>query len=205
MNHQLRKILFDDVVRFEVRDGAGALVRAIELLGSEIRKRGLWKDITNKALGGLPGVQKEGTDGVITSAEFILYPAYPQTRTLCLEFFGPDFDEASQVILEIAREMPNRGEEALSALEHFDDQYVKAIGYQVKAPRTETPKAVHHRRRGRPHPRAGGAAAWPASAPSWPPTARPSWPRRATPPRASASGPTARSSAPSPGAPTPSR
>ena len=27
-NHQLRKILFDDVVRFEVRDGAGALVRA---------------------------------------------------------------------------------------------------------------------------------------------------------------------------------
>ena len=142
VNHQLRKILFDDVVRFEVRDGAGALVRPIELLGSEIRKRGLWKDITNKALGGLPGVQKEGTDGVITSAEFILYPAYPHTRTLCLEFFGPDFDEASQVILEIAREMPNRGEEALSALEHFDDQYVKAIGYQVKAPRTETPKAV---------------------------------------------------------------
>ena len=117
-------------------------MRAIELLGSDIRKRGLWKDITNKALGGLPGVQKEGTDGVITSAEFILYPAYPQTRTLCLEFFGPDFDEASQVILEIAREMPNRGEEALSALEHFDDQYVKAIGYQVKAPRAETPKAV---------------------------------------------------------------
>ncbi|MGA8892383.1 MAG: DUF3683 domain-containing protein [Anaeromyxobacteraceae bacterium] len=142
VNHQLRKILFDDVVRFEVRDAAGALVRSIELLGAEIRKRGLWKDITNKALGGLPGVQKEGTDGVITSAEFILYPAYPQQRTLCLEFFGPDFDEASEVILEIAREMPNRGEEALSALEHFDDQYVKAIGYQVKAPRAETPKAV---------------------------------------------------------------
>jgi heterodisulfide reductase subunit C len=38
--------------------------------------------------------------------------------------------------------MPNRGEEALSALEHFDDQYVKAIGYQVKAPRAEVPKAV---------------------------------------------------------------
>jgi len=142
VNHQLRKILFDDVVRFEVRDAAGGLVRGIELLGSEIRKRGLWKDITNKALGGLPGVQKEGTDGVITSAEFILYPAYPQTRTVCLEFFGPDFEEASEVILEIAREMPNRGQEALSALEHFDDQYVKAIGYQVKAPRAETPKAV---------------------------------------------------------------
>ncbi|HQR30155.1 MAG TPA: DUF3683 domain-containing protein, partial [Anaeromyxobacteraceae bacterium] len=135
VNHPHRKILFDDVVRFEVRDRAGALVRSVELLGSEIRKKGLWKDITNKALGGLPGVQKEGTDGVITSAEFILYPAYPHQRTVCLEFFGPDFDEASEVILEIARTMPNRGEEALSALEHFDDQYVKAIGYQVKAPR----------------------------------------------------------------------
>jgi FAD/FMN-containing dehydrogenase len=87
-------------------------------------------------------VQKEGTDGVITSAEFVLYPAYPHQRTLCLEFFGPDFDEASEVIQEIARSMPNRGEEALSALEHFDDQYVKAIGYETKAPRAESPKAV---------------------------------------------------------------
>jgi FAD/FMN-containing dehydrogenase/Fe-S oxidoreductase len=141
-NHQLRKILPDDVVRFEVTEADGSPVRAVELRGSDIRKKGLWKDITNKALGGLPGVQKEGTDGVITSAEFILYEAYPEQRTLCLEFFGPDFDEASEVIQEIARSMPNRGEEALSALEHFDDQYVKAIGYQVKAPRAETPKAV---------------------------------------------------------------
>jgi len=141
-NHQLRKILPDDAVRFEVTEVDGSPVRAIELRGSDIRKKGLWKDITNKALGGVPGVQKEGTDGVITSAEFILYPAYPHQRTLCLEFFGPDFDEASEAIQEIARSMPNRGEEALSALEHFDDQYVKAIGYQVKAPRAETPKAV---------------------------------------------------------------
>jgi FAD/FMN-containing dehydrogenase/Fe-S oxidoreductase len=141
-NHQLRKILFEDLVRFEVRDERGEPVRRIDLAGSDIRKKGLWKDITNKALGGLPGIQKEGTDGVITSAEFILYPAYPATRTLCLEFFGPNFDEASEVIQEIARAMPNRGEEALMALEHFDDEYVRAIQYKVKAPRAETPKAV---------------------------------------------------------------
>ena len=141
-DHQLRKIFPDDAVRFEVADEGGTLVRTVELRGADIRKKGLWKDITNKALGGLPGVQKEGTDGVITSAEFILYPAYPHLRTLCLEFFGPDFDEASEVIQEIARSMPDRGEEALMALEHFDDQYVRAIGYQVKAPRAETPKAV---------------------------------------------------------------
>ncbi|HYQ80321.1 MAG TPA: DUF3683 domain-containing protein, partial [Anaeromyxobacteraceae bacterium] len=142
VNHQLRKILPEDLVRFEVTDEAGALQRTVELRGSEIRKKGLWKDITNKALGGLPGVQKEGTDGVIGSAEFILYRAYPHSRTLCLEFFGPSFDEASEVIQEIARAMPNRGEEALSALEHFDDEYVRAIAYRTKAPRPETPKAV---------------------------------------------------------------
>jgi FAD/FMN-containing dehydrogenase/Fe-S oxidoreductase len=140
--HPLRKILHDDVVRWTVCDTAGAAVRTIELRGDEIRKRGLWKDITNKALGGLPGVQKEGTDGVITSAEFVLHPAYEASRTLCLEFFGPDMDEASRVILELARAFPNEGREVLQALEHFDDQYVRAINYEVKARRSETPKAV---------------------------------------------------------------
>ena len=42
-------------------------------------------------------------------------------------------DEASEVILELARAFPDRGEEALQALEHFDGQYVRAIGYSVKA------------------------------------------------------------------------
>jgi FAD/FMN-containing dehydrogenase/Fe-S oxidoreductase len=140
--HPLRKILHDDVVRWSVSDEDGNAVRSIELRGDEIRKRGLWKDITNKALGGLPGMQKEGTDGVITSAEFVLYPAYQSGRTLCLEFFGPDMDEASRVILELARAFPNEGHEVLQALEHFDDQYVRAINYEVKAPRSETPKAV---------------------------------------------------------------
>ena len=36
--------------------------------------------------------------GVVTSAEFVLYPEYEAKRTLCLEFFGPDMDEASNVI-----------------------------------------------------------------------------------------------------------
>ncbi len=143
-DHQLRKILPDDVVTFVVHDEDGGVVKRIELRGTEIRKKGLWKDITNKALGGVPGLQKEGTDGVITSAEFVLYPRYEVQRTLCLEFFGPDMDEASRVILQLAKEFPfpNAGAEALMALEHFDDEYVRAIGYKVKAARAETPKAV---------------------------------------------------------------
>jgi FAD/FMN-containing dehydrogenase/Fe-S oxidoreductase len=143
-DHLLRKILPDDTVTFEVLDDAGVRVKTVALRGSEIRKKGLWKDITNKALGGVPGLQKEGTDGVITSAEFVLYREYEAKRTLCLEFFGPDFDEASHVILALARAFPfpDGGKEALSALEHFDDEYVRAIDYAVKAARPETPKAV---------------------------------------------------------------
>ncbi len=141
-NHPLRKILPDDTVVFSVTDAQGNLIRRIELVGDEIRKKGLGKDITNKALKGLPGVQKEGTDGIITSAEFVLYPAYEKKATFCLEFFGSDMDEASKVIVEISKEFTNQGEEALIALEHFDDEYIKAIEYKVKAARSTAPKAV---------------------------------------------------------------
>ena len=143
-DHRLRKILPGDTVSFEVLDESGTILKRIVLRGDEIRRKGLWKDITNKALSGVPGLQKEGTDGVITSAEFLLHPGYEASRTLCLEFFGPDMDEASRVILEISRAFPfpDAGAETLLALEHFDDEYVRAIGYKVKAARTDTPKAV---------------------------------------------------------------
>jgi len=142
LDHPLRKILPGDTVRWRFEDGAGREVRTIALTADRIRKPGLWKDITNKALGGVPGLQKEGTDGVITSAEFILHPQYEFAATLCLEFFGDDMDEASEVILELVRAFPDTGAEALEALEHFDGQFVRAIGYRVKAARLGTPKAV---------------------------------------------------------------
>ncbi|MDD4073265.1 MAG: DUF3683 domain-containing protein [Desulfobacterales bacterium] len=141
-HHPLRKILPDDRVVFDVLDEPGNRVRTIELSGTEIRKKGLGKDITNKALKGLPGVQKEGTDGVITSAEFILHQAYPLKTTFCLEFFGSDMEEASRVIRDISAAFVNQGEEALMALEHFDEEYVRAIDYKTKAPKRERPKAV---------------------------------------------------------------
>ncbi len=141
-HHPWRKILPDETVVFTVRSSDGAHDCTISLRGDEIRKPGLWKDITNKALGGVPGLQKEGTDGVITSARFVLHPAYPEQATACLEFFGESMDEAARVILDIAEQFPNQGEEALLALEHFDEEYVKAIAYRTKAPRDERPKAV---------------------------------------------------------------
>ncbi len=142
VNHPRRKILPDDIVTFDIINSKNEQIKRIELAGDEIRKKGLWKDITNKALKGLPGVQKEGTDGVITSAEFILYQAYEKKLTFCLEFFGEDMDEASRVIVEISEELTNEGKEALMALEHFDDEYIRAINYKFKAARSESPKAV---------------------------------------------------------------
>jgi FAD/FMN-containing dehydrogenase/Fe-S oxidoreductase len=142
VGHPLRKILPTDEVIFEILDGEDTPTAALTLQGSEIRRRGLWKDITNKTLNGLPGLQKEGTDGVITSACFVLYPKYEASATLCLEFFGPDMDEASKVIVELSHAFPNQGHEVLQALEHFDNEYVRAIGYKVKAPRGDAPKAV---------------------------------------------------------------
>ncbi|MGW8195211.1 MAG: DUF3683 domain-containing protein, partial [Desulforhopalus sp.] len=142
VNHPMRKILPDDIVHFQLLDSNKTVIDDIRLRGTEIRKKGLWKDITNKALQGLPGFQKEGTDGIITSGEFVLHRAYEKKITFCLEFYGKDMDEASRVIVQISEQFRNEGEEALMALEHFDEEYIRAIKYKFKAARSERPKAV---------------------------------------------------------------
>ncbi len=138
-----RRIDSQESISFSVIHMEGhTQIQQISLHGSQIRKPGLGKDITNKALEGLPGIQKEGTDGIITSAVFILHPAYACQRTVCLEFFGEDMDEAGRIITQISDAFVNTGQEVLMALEHFDEEYVQAIDYKTKAPRPQTPKAV---------------------------------------------------------------
>jgi FAD/FMN-containing dehydrogenase/Fe-S oxidoreductase len=138
-----RRIGENEAISFSVSDTVtGKTVKRISIEGARLRKPGLGKDITNKALEGLPGVQKEGTDGIIASAVFVLHKAYPHQRTVCLEFFGDDMDEAGWVIAQISKEFVNRGQETVMALEHFDQEYVQAIDYKAKAPRSESPKAV---------------------------------------------------------------
>jgi hypothetical protein len=71
--------------------------------------------------------------------------------TFCLEFYGKDMDEASRVIVEISRGVQvNHGEEALMALEHFDEEYIRAIKYKFKAARSEHPEGGAAHRYGRP-------------------------------------------------------
>ncbi|MDO8294425.1 MAG: DUF3683 domain-containing protein, partial [Gallionella sp.] len=118
--------------------------------GGAFRKAGLGKDVTDKFLSGLPGIQKEGCDGIITSARFILHRAHAHTRTVCLEFFG-QVREAVPAIVEITAlfdkcTIPPSPFVAckvfLAGLEHLDERYLKAVGYATKAKRGTRPKMV---------------------------------------------------------------
>ncbi|MET0441927.1 MAG: DUF3683 domain-containing protein, partial [Casimicrobiaceae bacterium] len=114
--------------------------------GATFRKVGLGKDVTDKFLAGVPGVQKEGCDGVITSARFILHKLPPAIRTVCLEFFGQVRDSTPSIV-EIkdyldALPKDGGGRVMLAGLEHLDEKYVKAVGYATKAKRHGRPKMV---------------------------------------------------------------
>ncbi|OYW36658.1 MAG: FAD-linked oxidase [Hydrogenophilales bacterium 12-61-10] len=147
LDHNLGKIHDAVSATFEVRrftaDGKTpkGSPEILIIPGSRFRKTGLGKDVTDKFLSGLPGIQKEGCDGLITSARFILHrlPAYG--RTVCLEFFGSAAD-ATPAIVEIKNYCDAHPDILLAGLEHLDARYVKAVGYATKAPRTTRPNMV---------------------------------------------------------------
>jgi FAD/FMN-containing dehydrogenase/Fe-S oxidoreductase len=144
-DHPHRKILPEDKVIFDVYRFHNRKWEAgdtIVLGGTDIRKKGLGKDITNKALGGVPGLQKEGGDGIIVSADFVLYRPFSSIVTICLEFYGKDLSGASRAIVNIKQAFAAQDSCHLTALEHFDEKYIAAIGYRNKSERQQIPKAV---------------------------------------------------------------
>lgn len=115
--------------------------------GKRFRKEGLGKDVTDKFLAGLPGVQKEGTDGLITSARWILHKMPRHTRTVALEFFGQARDAIPSIveIKDYLDALPDNGDPAfstvrLAGLEHLDERYLRAVGYATKSKRGTLPK-----------------------------------------------------------------
>ncbi len=145
VGHPYRKILPSDTVTFEVvkyNDRKEVARNFVVLNGTDIRKKGLGKDITNKTLNGLPGIQKEGGDGIIVSAQFVLYKPFTFSRTLCIEFFGRNMVNAAKAIVAINSAFAKDDFVFLTALEHFDEKYVRAINYRNKSARNEIPKAV---------------------------------------------------------------
>ena len=149
LDHNMGKIHDAPSARFELRyfDASGKTLERTEQLeipGRVFRKEGLGKDVTDKFLAGLPGIQKEGCDGLITSARWVLHKMPAHTRTVCLEFFG-NAREAVPSIVDIKDFMfaeARRGGAMLAGLEHLDDRYLKAVGYATKSKRGGLPKMV---------------------------------------------------------------
>ncbi|CAN7442212.1 DUF3683 domain-containing protein [Rhizobacter sp. LjRoot28] len=149
LDHNLGKIHDAELARFELKylDASGKTVERVERLevpGRTFRKEGLGKDVTDKFLAGLPGIQKEGCDGLITSARWVVHKMPAHTRTVCLEFFG-NAKDAVPSIVEIKDFMfaeARAGGAILAGLEHLDDRYLKAVGYATKSKRGGLPKMV---------------------------------------------------------------
>ncbi len=152
LDHNLGKIHEAGLVRFELKwsDGAapaGTRVLRTEILeidGARFRKVGLGKDVTDKFLAGLPGVQKEGCDGLITAARWVLHRMPSHTRTVCLEFFGQARDSIPSIV-EIKNYLDTQGRAQgalLAGLEHLDERYLRAVGYSTKSKRGVLPKMV---------------------------------------------------------------
>jgi FAD/FMN-containing dehydrogenase/Fe-S oxidoreductase len=151
LNHNLGKIHDQEQVTFQLKfyDSKRQNLLSEETLlmsGSAFRKGELGKDVTDKFLGGLPGIQKEGCDGIITSARWILHKMPPHIRTVCLEFYGqvreavPAIVEIRDYLAALPKTGPNRV--MLAGLEHLDERYVKAVGYASKAKQHGRPKMV---------------------------------------------------------------
>ena len=145
INHNFGKIHEQAIARFAIQrfaeDGAtpAGEPEILDIPGSTFRKAGLGKDVTDKFLCGLPGIQKEGTDGLIVAARWVLHKMPAHTRTVCLEFFG-QVREAVPAIVDITDYFkPGGGGHLagvfLAGLEHLDERYVRAIGYATKAKR----------------------------------------------------------------------
>ena len=149
MDHNMGKIHDAEVATFELRyfkaDGKTPLrTETLVIPGKTFRKEGLGKDVTDKFLAGLPGVQKEGCDGLITSATWVLHRMPEHTRTVCMEFFG-NAKDAVPSIVEIKDFMfaeQKRSGVLLAGLEHLDERYMRAVGYTTKSKRGQFPKML---------------------------------------------------------------
>jgi FAD/FMN-containing dehydrogenase/Fe-S oxidoreductase len=156
LDHNLSKIHDTPLARFKLEwthpnakgeaKGAPFKTEILEIAGRVFRKEGLGKDVTDKFLAGLPGIQKEGCDGLITSARWILHKMPKFARTVCLEFFGQARDAIPSIveIKDYLDGLPAKGEQfktlRLAGLEHLDERYLRAVGYATKSKRGTMPK-----------------------------------------------------------------
>lgn len=147
LDHNLGKIHDVEVAKFKLEwthpgQKSPFKTEQLDIRGSTFRRAGLGKDVTDKFLSGLPGVQKEGCDGLITSARWILHKMPKFTRTVCLEFFGQARDAIPSIveIKDYLNDQSKKGGAMLAGLEHLDERYLRAVGYTTKSKRGMLPK-----------------------------------------------------------------
>ena len=149
VDHNLGKIHDAEMASFELRyyqaDGKTFIRQErLDIPGKSFRKEGLGKDVTDKFLSGLPGVQKEGCDGLITSARWICtaclcthapcaWSSSATPKTLC---------PASWKSKITCLPSKNAAASCWRALEHLDDRYLRAVGYATKSKRGGLPKML---------------------------------------------------------------
>ena len=154
-NHPRHKILPEETAVFVVKDISGGNTNEVKLgygnhqntVPSKVTTKSYQFDLvkvdgtTNKLLDGLPGMQKEGVDGIITEACFIIHPKPKFKRVMVLEFFGRSMHPAAVVVRELVglrNRIRQEGDYAhLSALEEFNAKYVQAIEYKRKSQKYE--------------------------------------------------------------------
>lgn len=145
VEHNFGRIHDVETAHFDIHyyrdNGTVERTERLDIPGRAFRKAGLGKDVTDKYLYGLPGVQKEGTDGLITSAAFVLHRMPAFGRTVCLEFYGT-VAAATPAIVEVRDYMLGHKTVKLAGLEHIDWRYVRAVGYRPKVPGMGRPKMV---------------------------------------------------------------
>ncbi len=142
--HDVERAVFE--LQYFAADGKTLLrTERLDIAGKTFRKEGLGKDVTDKFLSGLPGIQKEGCDGLITSCRWIVHRMPAHTRTVCLEFFGntkdavPSIVEIKDFMFALQKRSGQNGAGPapspvlLAGLEHLDDRYLKAVGYATKS------------------------------------------------------------------------
>jgi len=147
LEHNLGKIHVVDVAKFKLEwthpgQKSPFKTEQLDIRGNTFRREGLGKDVTDKFLSGLPGVQKEGCDGLITSARWILHKMPKFARTVCLEFFGQARDAIPSIveIKDYLDDQTKKGGAILAGLEHLDERYLRAVGYTTKSKRGVLPK-----------------------------------------------------------------
>lgn len=145
VGHNFGRIHEVETAEFDIHeltdDGQIVKTERLSIPGRTFRKEGLGKDVTDKYLCGLPAIQKEGTDGIVMAAAFVLHRMPTYGRTVCLEFYGT-VAQATPAIVEVRDYVRNHETVQLAGLEHIDWRYVRAVGYRAKEEGRGMPKMV---------------------------------------------------------------